>query len=88
VQVQKLPHVNEKGCAILATIDDGSLAETRYRNYEAMRRESSFNEMSYLQKRQKDKRFTKHIKSAMQQKKVSRIDRLLLAWQPWPTKRT
>jgi len=65
-------HSNEKGCAIAAAIDDGSLSEKRFGNYQAMQRESRFNEMSYLQKRQKDKQFGKMIKSVMQHKKAER----------------
>ena len=61
-------HLNEKGCAILAAIAEGSLSEKRYQSYEAMRRESSYNEMSYYEKRQKDKQLGKFIKSVQKGK--------------------
>jgi ribosome biogenesis GTPase len=61
-------HVNEKGCAILAAIAEGSLSEKRYQNYEAMRRESSYNEMPDYEKRQKDKQLGKFIKSVQKGK--------------------
>lgn len=61
-------HVNEKGCAILAAINNGTLSEKRYQNYLSMKRESNYNEMSYLEKRQKDKQFGKLIKSVMKHK--------------------
>jgi len=62
-------HVNEKGCAILAAIKAGSLSEKRYNNYLSIKKEADFNEMSYYQKRQKDKQFGKLIKSVMKHKK-------------------
>ena len=62
-------HVNETGCAIQNTIKKGRLSKNRFQNYLAMNKESSFNEMSYYEKRQKDKQFGKHIKSVLKNKK-------------------
>ncbi len=61
-------HTNEKGCEILAAIKSDNLSEQRYQSYLKMRKESEFNEMSYLDKRKKDKGFTKLIKSTMKGK--------------------
>jgi len=61
-------HTNEKGCAIQSAIDKGVLSEQRYQNYLKMKSESAFNEMSYYEKRQKDKNFGKMIKSVVKQK--------------------
>lgn len=61
-------HTNEKGCAILAAIRDGELSEQRYKNYIKMKNESAFNEMSYSEKRKKDKDFGKLIKSTLKGK--------------------
>jgi len=61
-------HTSEKGCAILAAIDAGELSEKRYKNYLRMKNESAFNEMSYHQKRQKDKDFGKLIKATLKNK--------------------
>lgn len=61
-------HTNEQGCAILAAIKAGSLSEQRYQNYLKMKKESEFNQMSYLEKRKKDKSFGKLIKSTMKNK--------------------
>jgi ribosome biogenesis GTPase len=61
-------HTNEKGCAILSAIEDGELSEQRYKNYIKMKSESAFNEMSYLEKRKKDKDFGKMIKSIIKSK--------------------
>ena len=55
-------HVNETGCAILAAINAGTLSEKRYQNFLAMQRESNYNKMSYLEKKQKDKKLGKLIK--------------------------
>lgn len=61
-------HTNEKGCAILAVLDSGELSEQRYKNYIKMKNESAFNEMSYLEKKKKDKDFGKMIKSTLKGK--------------------
>jgi len=62
-------HINETGCKILAAINEGTLSKKRYQNYLSMKKESSYNEMSYFEKRQKDKKFGKLIKSVMKHKK-------------------
>ena len=61
-------HVNEKGCAILSAINNGELSEKRYQNYLKMKNEAAFNDMSYFEKRQKDKNFGKMIKSVIKSK--------------------
>ncbi len=61
-------HVAEKGCAVLAAIEQGDLPADRYENYLKMNRESAFHEMSYHEKRKKGKQFAKHCKSVMKQK--------------------
>jgi ribosome biogenesis GTPase len=62
-------HSNEKGCAIRTAIEAGELSEQRYQNYLKMRRESEFNQMSYLEKRNRDRQFGKMVKNIMQHKK-------------------
>jgi len=62
-------HMLEEGCAVLAAVKDKMIEPERYENYVKMNKESSFNEMSYLQKRQKDKDFGKMIKTAKKQLK-------------------
>ena len=61
-------HTNEKGCAILNAIDEGDLSEQRFKSYIKMKKESEFNEMSYFDKRKKDKDFGKLINSAVKNK--------------------
>jgi len=62
-------HSNEKGCAIMVAIESGELSDQRYQNYLKMKKESEFNEMSYLEKRNRDKSFGKMVKSVMKHKK-------------------
>lgn len=57
-------HTEESDCAILSAIAEGKLSEERYANYLKLRKESEFHEMSYLEKRKKDKAFGRFIKSA------------------------
>ena len=61
-------HVGEKGCAVLEAVERGLLADARYRNYIKMAKESTYNEMSYLEKRRKDRQFGKLIKTVMKHK--------------------
>ena len=71
-QFNDCTHVNEKGCAVLNALEDGQLSEQRYRNYLKMNKESVYQEMSYLEKRQKDRQFSKFIKTVMKHKKHRR----------------
>lgn len=61
-------HVNEKGCAVLSAAEKGILSAERYQNYIKMTKESAYNEMSYLEKRKKDKQFGKLCKTVMKHK--------------------
>ena len=61
-------HTNEKGCAIMLAINTGNLSEQRYQNYLKIKKESDFNQMTYSEKRQKDKNFGKLIKDTMKNK--------------------
>jgi ribosome biogenesis GTPase len=65
-------HTNEKGCAVLRAVKAGEIPEKRYQNYLKMKREAAFNEMSYAEKRQKDKEFAKMVKTVMKGKKNRR----------------
>lgn len=61
-------HTNEKGCAILSAINSGELSGERYQNYLKMKKESDFYQMSYLEKKKRDKSFGKMCKSIMKDK--------------------
>ncbi|MGE5804166.1 MAG: ribosome small subunit-dependent GTPase A, partial [Ignavibacteria bacterium] len=60
------------GCAILDALDKGIVSKERYRNYRKMQKESLFNSMSYVEKRQRDKKFGKYIHSVLKHKKDKR----------------
>ena len=62
-------HISERGCAVLEAVENGRLPYERYQNYIKMTKESSYNEMSYLEKRRKDKQFGKLCKNVMKSKK-------------------
>ncbi len=60
-------HEHEPGCAVRAAVENGELSEYRYSSYIKLKRESEYHEMSYLDKRRKDKAFGRFIKSAKKQ---------------------
>lgn len=62
-------HESETGCGVLEAVSDGRLSEDRYRNYLRMNREAAYNDMSYLEKRRKDRQFGKFVKTVMKEKK-------------------
>jgi ribosome biogenesis GTPase / thiamine phosphate phosphatase len=62
-------HVNEKGCAVLNAVANGRLSAERYNNFIKINKESAYNDMSYLEKRKKDKQFGKFCKTVMKHKK-------------------
>jgi ribosome biogenesis GTPase len=65
-------HTQESDCAVLAAVASGSLSNKRYQNYTKMKKESLFHEMSYLEKKKKDKQFGKMVKAVMKTKKKKR----------------
>ncbi len=52
-------HTEEPGCSVTEAVKNGELSEKRYQNYLKVRKESEFFEMSYLERRKKDKAFGK-----------------------------
>ena len=62
-------HAGEPGCAVTSAVKNGELSAKRYQNYLKMRSESEFHEMSYLERRNRDKKFGKMVKSVMKDKK-------------------
>jgi ribosome biogenesis GTPase / thiamine phosphate phosphatase len=65
-------HTQEQGCSILAALKDGIISLERYQNFVKLNRESAFYEMSYLEKKRKDKKFGKFVKSVLKEKKYRR----------------
>lgn len=62
-------HTVEKGCAILKALEEGTISKERFNNYKKMHKESLYHEMSYVEKRQKDKMFGKYVRSILKHKK-------------------
>jgi ribosome biogenesis GTPase len=62
-------HTVEIGCAILTAIENSELNEERYQSYLRLMRESEYHQMSYAEKRKKDKEFGHMINVAMKQLK-------------------
>ena len=62
-------HTNEPGCAIRKAIESGELNPEHYQSYLKLQAESEFNEMSYVDKRKKDRAFGKMIHSVLKQKR-------------------
>ena len=58
-------HTVEIGCAVLDALHRKEISEERYNNYIKIYKESLYNEMSYVEKRQKDKKFGKFFHSTM-----------------------
>jgi ribosome biogenesis GTPase len=71
-QFNDCTHVSVKGCAILSAVEEGRLSADRYQNYIKMNKEFTYNEMSYLEKRKKDKQFGELCKTVMKHKKSQR----------------
>ena len=62
-------HTQEPGCAVRAAVTSGVLNEDRYSSYMKLKKESDFHELSYVDKRKKDRTFGRFIKSAKKQMK-------------------
>lgn len=62
-------HSNEPGCAIRKAIESGELNSEHYQSYLKLKAESEFNEMSYVDKRKKDKAFGKMVKSVLKDRR-------------------
>ena len=60
-------HTVETGCAVLVAVERGEISRERYNNYIKIYKESLYNEMSYVDKREKDKKFGKYVRSVMKE---------------------
>jgi ribosome biogenesis GTPase len=58
-------HTQEIGCALLIAVKNGTVREDRYQSYLKLMKESEYNELSYVEKRRKDKKFGQFVKSTM-----------------------
>jgi ribosome biogenesis GTPase len=57
-------HTAEPGCAVLRAVANGTLREDRYQSYLKLKQETEYHDLSYAEKRQKDRSFGRFIKSA------------------------
>ncbi|MFA4836550.1 MAG: ribosome small subunit-dependent GTPase A [Dehalococcoidia bacterium] len=60
-------HTGEGGCSVLQAVQEGVLNEARYQSYLKLRKESEYYELSYVEKRTKDRKRGQFIKSAKKQ---------------------
>jgi ribosome biogenesis GTPase len=65
-------HGNEPGCAVQDAISRGELNPRRLSNYRKLMREQAFNSATLAEKRARDKRFGKMIKSILSEKNARR----------------
>jgi ribosome biogenesis GTPase len=65
-------HTVEKGCAVLQAVEQGEISNERYNNYVKIYKESLYHEMSYYEKRQKDKKFGKFMHNYLKNKRDSK----------------
>jgi ribosome biogenesis GTPase len=65
-------HLKEKGCAVLRAVEEGSLHRARYQSFIKLRTESEFHDLSYLEKRNKDKAFGRYLKSVKKDLGINR----------------
>lgn len=56
-------HTDEPGCAVLAAVHAGEISPESLENFHKLRKESDFNDMSYAEKRKKDRDFGRFIKT-------------------------
>jgi ribosome biogenesis GTPase / thiamine phosphate phosphatase len=57
-------HTTEPGCAVLDALDDRRIGADHYENFLTLRRESEYYQLSYAERRKKDRDFGRFIKSA------------------------
>ena len=62
-------HTDQPGCAVLEAVENDELSEDRYQNYIKLKKETEYHDMSYLEKRQKDKDFGRFIKNYKKQRR-------------------
>ena len=57
-------HTQEPGCAVLTALKNSELSDEHYRNYLKLKKESDYMDLSYVEKRRKDRAFGRFVKSA------------------------
>jgi ribosome biogenesis GTPase / thiamine phosphate phosphatase len=62
-------HTQEPGCAVLQALEAHELSKERYKSYLKLKKENEHYNMSYVEKRKKDKDFGRYVKSVMKHKR-------------------
>jgi ribosome biogenesis GTPase len=57
-------HTSEPGCAVRAAVDTDEISQEALDSFLKLKEESAFNDMSYVEKRKKDRDFGRFVKSA------------------------
>jgi len=57
-------HTDEPGCSVRLAVENGTLGEDRFQSYLKLRKETEFHDLSYVDKRKKDRSFGRFIKTA------------------------
>ena len=60
-------HTQEPGCAVLTAVENGDLSKGRYQSYLKLKEETEYHDLTYVEKREKDKAFGRFVKSAKKQ---------------------
>jgi len=66
---QDCTHMHEKGCAILAAVENGEIDKDSYSNFQKMEKEKMHFESDLLERKKKDKDFGKMVKQVKKQRK-------------------
>lgn len=61
-------HASEPGCAVRSAIERDELSEERLQGYLKLRKESEFHDLSYVERRQRDREFGRFVHSVMKHK--------------------
>jgi ribosome biogenesis GTPase len=66
-------HINEKGCAVLDSMEKGNIDKVSLENYQKMLREQERFQATVAEKRKKDKQFGKMAKEVLKEKKKNKF---------------
>ncbi len=56
-------HTNEPGCSVLLAVENDVISEDRFQSYLKLKKEAEFHNLSYVEKRKKDRSFGRFIKT-------------------------
>lgn len=60
-------HTQEPDCAVREAVDTGEIPAARYQSYLKLKKEAEFHDLSYVEKRKKDKAFGRHVKQVIKE---------------------